>query len=141
MLLDQNAIKEIIPHREPFILVDAVEQMTDSSITAYKYVTGQESFFQGHFPLYPVMPGVLIIEALAQAGAVMILSHPEFRGKKAFFGGMDRVRFKRKVLPGDDLRLVVTLEKMRGSIGFATGKAYVGDSLAASAEIICAIGE
>ncbi len=140
MLMDQDAIKAIIPHRDPFILVDAVESIKDDSIVAYKYVTGKEDFFRGHFPGFPVMPGVLIIEAMAQAMAVMILQRPEYRGKLGFFGGMDKVRFKRKVIPGDTLRLEVTVNKMRSGIGFATGRAFVGDELAASAEIICAIG-
>jgi len=141
MLMNQTDIQAVIPHRKPFILVDAVESMSEDSIVAYKYVTGEEDFFQGHFPEFPVMPGVLVIEALAQAGAVCILSRPEYRGKLAFFGGMDKVRFKRKVLPGDTLRLEVTLNKIRSGIGFATGRAYVGQELAAGAEIICAIGD
>ncbi len=140
MLLDQEAIQAVIPHRDPFLLVNAVESMTDDTIVAYKYVTGEEDFFRGHFPQFPVMPGVLIIEAMAQAMAVLILSRPEYRGKLGFFGGMDKVRFKRKVVPGDTLRLEVTVTKMRSGIGFATGKALVGDELAAGAEIICAIG-
>jgi 3-hydroxyacyl-[acyl-carrier-protein] dehydratase len=140
MLMDQQAIMDIIPHRDPFILVDGVAAMDPDHITAFKQLTGQEHFFRGHFPAFPVMPGVLIIEALAQAGAVLILSRPEYRGKLAFFGGMDKVRFKRKVLPGDRLRLEVTLNKIRGNIGFASGRAFVDEELAASAEIICAIG-
>lgn len=140
MLLDQEGINAIIPHRDPFILVNAVESMTDDTIVAFKYVTGQEDFFKGHFPSFPVMPGVLIIEALAQAMAVLLLGRPEYRGKLGFFAGMDKVRFKRKVVPGDQLRLEVTVNKMRSGIGFATGRAYVGPELAASAEIICAIG-
>jgi len=140
MLLNQEEIKAIIPHRDPFILVNAVESMTENTIVAYKYVTGEESFFQGHFPQFPVMPGVLIIEAMAQAMAVLLLGKPEYRGKLGFFGGMDKVRFKRKVVPGDTLRLEVTVNKMRSGVGFATGKAFVGNELAAGAEIICAIG-
>jgi 3-hydroxyacyl-[acyl-carrier-protein] dehydratase len=140
MLMNQQEIMAIIPHREPFILVDSILSMDDRHITAYKQLTGEEHFFRGHFPEYPVMPGVLIIEALAQAGAVLILSMPEYRGKMALFGGMDKVRFKRQVIPGDKLRLEVTLNKVRSNIGFATGRAFVDEELAASAEIICAIG-
>ncbi len=140
MLMNQAEIKQIIPHREPFILVDEVESMTETSIVAYKHVTGEEDFFRGHFPAYPVMPGVLIVEALAQAGAICILSKDEFRGKIAFFAGIDKVRFKHQVVPGETLRLEVTLTNMRGSIAFATCKAYVGNKLATSAEIMCAIG-
>jgi 3-hydroxyacyl-[acyl-carrier-protein] dehydratase len=140
MIMNQQDIMAIIPHREPFILVDSVGEIGQNHITAYKDVTGREAFFQGHFPEYPVMPGVLIIEAMAQAGAILILSKPEYHGKLALFGGMDKVRFKRQVFPGDKLRLEVTLNKVRSNIGFASGRAYVNDQLAASAEIICAIG-
>ncbi|NCA99536.1 MAG: 3-hydroxyacyl-ACP dehydratase FabZ [Clostridia bacterium] len=139
-MMNQEEIKQIIPHREPFILVDEVESMEGDTIVCYKNVTGEEDFFRGHFPSYPVMPGVLIVEALAQAGAISILSKEEFRGKIAFFGGIDKVRFKRQVVPGDRLRLEVTLTRMRGNVGFATGKATVGDELAVSADIICVIG-
>lgn len=140
MLLTKEEIKAIIPHRDPFLLIDAIESMDEDNITAWKQVSGSEDFFRGHFPEFPVMPGVLIIEAMAQAMAVLLLSRPEFRGKLGYFGGMEKVRFKRKVVPGDDLRLDVTLNRLRGGIGFASGKAFVGGELAASAEIICAIG-
>jgi 3-hydroxyacyl-[acyl-carrier-protein] dehydratase len=140
MLMNQEDILKIIPHRDPFVLVDSVATMDTHHITAFKQLTGDEHFFQGHFPDFPVMPGVLIVEALAQAGAILILSRPENRGKLAFFGGMDKVRFKRKVLPGDKLRLEVTINKIRSNIGFASGQAFVDGELAASAEIICAIG-
>jgi 3-hydroxyacyl-[acyl-carrier-protein] dehydratase len=140
MLMNQDEIKQIIPHREPFLLVDEVESMDGDTIVAYKNVTGEEDFFRGHFPQYPIMPGVLIVEALAQAGAINILSKDEFRGKIAFFGGIDKVRFKRQVVPGDRLKLEVTLTRMRGSVGFATCKATVNGELAVSADIICVIG-
>ena len=141
MLFDQEGIKKIIPHRDPFLLISSVETMTHNEISARLHLTGEEAFFKGHFPELPVMPGVLIIEAMAQAGAVCILSHPEFKGKIAFFGGMDKVRFKRKVVPGETLELSVTIKKMRGRIGFGKGKASVGGELAASADVIFAIGE
>ncbi len=140
MLMNQEEIKKIIPHRDPFILVDEVEVLDGDKIIAYKNVTGQEDFFRGHFPDYPVMPGVLIVEALAQAGAIQILSKEEFRGKIAFFGGIDKCRFKRQVVPGDRLRLEVTLTRMRGPVGFASAKAFVGTELAVSADIICVVG-
>lgn len=140
MMLNQEQIKAIIPHRDPFLLIDSVSQMGDDNITAFKIVTGDEDFFRGHFPQFPVMPGVLIVEAMAQALAVLMLSRPEFKGKIGFFGGMDKVRFKRKVVPGDTLRFEVKLTNLRGSVSFASGKAYVGQDLAAAADIICAIG-
>jgi 3-hydroxyacyl-[acyl-carrier-protein] dehydratase len=140
MLMDRTGIEKIIPHREPFILIDSIEYLTESHVIATKQVRTDEDFFRGHFPAFHVMPGVLIIEAMAQAGAVCVLSLKAFKGRMAFFGGMDKVRFKRKVLPGDILRLDVHLNKLRGTIGFASGQAYVGNELAASADIIFAIG-
>ncbi len=142
MLMDQEAIKTIIPHRDPFLLVDEILEMDENSVVGLKYVTGEESFFQGHFPQEPVMPGVLIIEAIAQAGAVCILSKAEFKGRIAYFGKLDNVRFKHKVVPGDVLRLEMTLDRIRGSVGFGSGKAYIGSgTLAASADMVFAVGE
>lgn len=141
MIMDRKAIEAIIPHREPFLMVDEVESVDEVKIVAYKYVTGEEPFFRGHFPQFPVMPGVLILEAMAQAGAIIVLKMEKYRGKLAFFGGMDRVRFKRKVVPGDTLRLEVALKQIRGNIGFASGRALVGNQLAASADMIFAIGD
>jgi 3-hydroxyacyl-[acyl-carrier-protein] dehydratase len=140
MLMNREEIKAVIPHRDPFLLIDGIESMADDTVVACKTVTGDEEFFRGHFPQYPIMPGVLIIEAMAQALAVLMLSRPEHRGKLGFLGGMDKVRFKRQVKPGDQLRLEVTLTKLRGTIGFAKGKAFVDGEMAAGADIICAIG-
>ncbi len=139
-LMNQEQIKEIIPHRDPFILVDEVLEMTEESITAVKYVRAEEDYFRGHFPGMPVMPGVLIVEALAQAGAIVALSKPENRGKIALFAGIDKVRFKKSVYPGDTLRLEVRLTKQRGPVGFGEAKAYVGDKFCVGGEIMFAIG-
>lgn len=142
MLMNQDQIKAIIPHREPFLLVDEILEMDEHHVVGRKYVTGEEDFFRGHFPQEPVMPGVLIIEAIAQAGAVAVLSRPEFKGRIAYFGKMNNVRFKHKVVPGDVLRLEMTLDKVRGSIGFGSGRAYIGENtLAASAEMVFAVGD
>lgn len=117
-----NEIKQIIPHRYPFLLLDKVTYMEPGKkVIAYKNVTANEYFFQGHFPEEPVMPGVLIIEALAQAGAVAILSKEEFKGKIAFFGGINKAKFRRKVVPGDTLKLEAEIVKIKGPAGI--GKA------------------
>ncbi len=136
MQLNIQEIMEIIPHRQPFLLIDAVEECEPGvSSVARKCVTMNEPFFGGHFPGQPVMPGVLILEALAQTGAVAALSLDAYKGKTAFFGGMDRVKFKRMVVPGDVLRLETKIIKMKGPVGVAEAVAYVGDQVAASAEL------
>ncbi|AND86238.1 3-hydroxyacyl-ACP dehydratase FabZ [Clostridium tyrobutyricum] len=135
-------IKEIIPHRYPFLLIDKVEYMEPGKkVVAYKNVTANEYFFQGHFPQEPVMPGVLIVEALAQSGAVAILTKDEFKGKIAFFGGINKAKFRRKVVPGDILRLEVEIMKIKGPAGIGKGIAYVGDKKAAEAELMFMIGK
>ena len=140
-MMNQEDIKGIIPHREPFILVDEVLEKDDTHIIALKHVRADEDYFRGHFPDMPVMPGVLIVEAMAQAGAIVALAKPENQGKIAFFAGIDKVRFKRSVFPGDTLRLEVTMTRQRGPIGFGEGKAFVNGKLCVSGELMFAIGD
>ena len=136
MILDSQQIQEIIPHRWPFLLVDRILEMEPGvRAVGLKNFSINETFFQGHFPGKPVVPGVLLIEALAQVGAVAILSLPENKGKVPFFAGVDGVRFRKPVVPGDSVRLEVTLTKARSNIGKGTAKAFVGDALVAEGEL------
>lgn len=140
-MLNIKEIMEIIPHREPFLLIDRIDEYEPGvSARGIKNVTYNEYFFRGHFPEEPVMPGVLIIEALAQTGAVSILSKEENKGKIAFFGGIDKARFKRKVVPGDTLTLSVEIIKQKGPVGIGKAIAKVGDELAVSAELTFFVG-
>lgn len=134
-MMDIQAIMQILPHRPPFLLLDRVTEITAEKVVALKNVTMNEPFFVGHFPGEPVMPGVLIVEALAQAGAVVLLSKPEFKGQTAYFGGLDKVRFKQKVVPGDQLVLEVTLKKLVKNVGRAEGVAKVQGRVVAQCEM------
>ena len=139
--MDIKEIMEIIPHRYPFLLIDRVIEIEEGKkIVAIKNVTMNEQFFQGHFPVEPVMPGVLIIEAMAQAGACAILSMDEYKGKIAYFGAINNVKFRDKVVPGDTLRLEVELLKLKKVAGIGKGIAYVGDKKVAEAEFTFMIG-
>lgn len=138
--MDIKEIMEIIPHRYPFLLIDKVIKIEENKITAIKNVTANEYYFQGHFPTEPVMPGVLIIESLAQAGAVALLSKDEFKGKIAYFAGINNAKFRRKVFPGDTLRLEVELTKIRGKAGVGYGIAYVEDKKVCEGELTFMVG-
>lgn len=138
--MDIKEIMDIIPHRYPFLLIDKVIKIEENKITAIKNVTANEHYFQGHFPSEPVMPGVLIIESLAQAGAVALLSKDEFKGKIAYFAGINNAKFRRKVVPGDTLRLEVELTKIRGKAGVGYGIAYVEDKKVCEGELTFMVG-
>ncbi|GGC85757.1 3-hydroxyacyl-[acyl-carrier-protein] dehydratase FabZ [Thalassobacillus devorans] len=139
-MMNINEIKEIIPHRYPFLLIDQIEEVVEGEkATGYKNVTVNEPFFEGHFPEYPVMPGVLIVEALAQVGAVAMLKKEDNQGKLAFFTGIDKCRFKRQVQPGDRLKLEVEIVRAKGPMGKGKAKATVDGELACEAEIMFAL--
>ncbi|MCA0991257.1 3-hydroxyacyl-ACP dehydratase FabZ [Pseudalkalibacillus hwajinpoensis] len=139
-MLDSQEIKKIIPHRYPFLLVDRILEVEEEvRAVGIKNVTANEEFFNGHFPDYPVMPGVLIVEALAQVGAVAMLKKEDNQGKLAFFTGIDKCRFKRQVKPGDQLRLEVEIIRIKGPIGKGKATATVDGEVAAEAEIMFAL--
>ena len=139
-LLNLEQIKEIIPHRDPFLLIDEVEELEPGvRVVAKKYLKPDETWFAGHFPQEPVQPGVLTIEMLAQAGAVCALSLPENKGKIAFFAGIDKARFRRPVRPGETLTLTVEMIKMRGPVGVGKATATVDGERAVTAELTFAI--
>ena len=139
--LGVKEIEQILPHRHPFLLVDYIEDYEPGKFAVgYKCVTFREDFFKGHFPQEPVMPGVLMVEALAQTGAVAVLSMEQYQGKIAFFAGIENAKFRQKVVPGDLLRLEVEMTTIKRNIGKAKAKAYVEDKLACQCELMFAIG-
>jgi 3-hydroxyacyl-[acyl-carrier-protein] dehydratase len=135
-------IRDLIPHRYPFLLVDRIEELEPGvRAVGVKNVTQNEPFFQGHFPDYPVMPGVLVVEAMAQVGAVGVMAGGEHRDKLALFAGIDGVRFRRQVLPGDVLKLEVEIERLKGRVGRGRGRATVGDERVCEAELMFAFAQ
>ena len=138
--IEAAAIQRILPHRYPFLLVDRIVEIAPPErAVGIKQVTVNEPFFQGHFPGYPVMPGVLIVEAMAQVGGVAVLAADAYRGKLALFAGIDNVRFKRQVKPGDTLRIEVALSQIRRGIGMGSGTATVDGDLACRGDIMFAL--
>ena len=142
MALTTKQIMEIIPHRQPMLLIDTIEELEPGKrAVGKKCVSYNEPYFAGHFPQEPVMPGVLILEALAQTGAVAILSLPENNGKLALFGGIDQARFKEKVTPGDVLMLETEIIKAKGPVGVGSAKATVNGKLVAKAELTFVVSD
>lgn len=139
-VIEAEEIQRILPHRYPFLLVDRViEVEPPTRAVGIKNVTINEPFFQGHFPTYPVMPGVLIVEAMAQVGGVAVLASDEYKDKLALFAGIDNVRFKRQVKPGDTLRIEVEVQKIRRGLGVGAGTATVNGDLACKGDIMFAL--
>ena len=140
--LSAAEIRELIPHRYPFLLVDRIEEVEPGvRAVGVKGVTQNEPFFQGHFPDYPVMPGVLIVEAMAQVGAVGVMSVEEYRNKLALFAGIDNVRFRRQVVPGDVLTMEVEIERLKGRIGRGKGRTTVAGERVCEADLMFAFAE
>ncbi|MGC8491192.1 MAG: 3-hydroxyacyl-ACP dehydratase FabZ [Syntrophobacteraceae bacterium] len=136
-MMDVVKIKEIIPHRYPFLLVDRIVETSSDAITGIKNVSVNEPFFQGHFPGDPIMPGVLILEAMAQTGGILVFTiHPELKDKPFYFAGVDKVRFRKPVRPGDRLVMKLKLQKQRGGFFKMQGEAFVDDVLVAEAEML-----
>ncbi|GEN48459.1 3-hydroxyacyl-ACP dehydratase FabZ [Ligilactobacillus pobuzihii] len=141
-VLDSTQIQEIIPHRYPMLLIDRIEELEPGQrAVSLRNVTAHEEIFQGHFPGNPVMPGVLIVEAMAQTGAVALLTLDEFKGKTAYFGGIKQAKFRKVVRPGDQMVIEVNLEKIRGNVGLGKAVAKVDGKKACTAEITFMIGD
>ena len=141
-VLDSTQIQEIIPHRYPMLLIDRIEELEPGQrAVSLRNVTAHEEIFQGHFPGNPVMPGVLIVEAMAQTGAVALLTLDEFKGKTAYFGGIKQAKFRKVVRPGDQMVIEVNLEKIRGNGGLGKAVAKVDGKKACTAEITFMIGD
>ena len=138
--MGREDIEKIIPHREPFLLIDKIIDIEPGKkVKGVKYVRQEEYYFKGHFPSNPIMPGVLIVEAVAQAGAVALLMLPENKGKLVLFAGVDKARFKKIVRPGDELMIEVEMEDFRRNIGKARGRVMVGDDVACTVDIMFAL--
>ena len=141
MIIDIKEIMKIIPHRQPMLLVDRVEIVEeDKKAVGFKGVTYNEPYFAGHFPQEPVMPGVLIMEAMAQTTAVLLLNKEEMRGKVGYYAGINKAKFRKKVVPGSMLRMEVEVIRQRGPLAVAYGQAYTDEGLAAEGEMTCMIG-
>jgi 3-hydroxyacyl-[acyl-carrier-protein] dehydratase len=137
--MDIEDVKKLIPHRYPFLFVDRVIEIRESGLLAIKNVTGNEAFFQGHFPDYPVMPGVLQIEALAQSGAIFVIHKFNLRNKPVYFMSIDKVRFRSQVVPGDTLKLEIELLRFGGKVAKVRGKGSVEDTVALEADMVAMI--